>query len=198
MAKKQCNICGADLGLLAYKIEFTDGKAVCKNCTSKAGIKTSDISGISFDMIKEWVEDPTKSASFFQEREEARLEAERIEKERKEEQARIERERREEERRRQEEQRRMAEEERKEAERQAEEERRRIERERFPEGRVRVTIEQVSFTQLGAVFGSGNALDATVQNLQDRGCQIMNVTCFASGDNSAYVQAVIVYREPPV
>ena len=198
MAKKQCNICGDDLGLLAYKIEFTDGNCVCKNCATKAGIQTSDISGVSFDMIKEWVNNPNLSASFFAEREAERQEAERIERERREEEARIERERREEERRIEEERRRKEEEERREAAKREQEEALQRERERFPDGRVRVTIEQVSWTQIGATIGSGNIIDSKLQALQDRGCQIMNVTCYASGPKADYVQAVIVYREPPV
>ena len=162
MTKGQCDICGAEIGLFAYKIEFTDGKSVCKNCASKAGIQSSDLTGITFEMIEEWVDQPSKRVVFYQQREAEKREAERIE-----------RERAEEERQRQEEQRRIA------------------------EGRVRVTIEQVSWTQLGAVVGSGNTIDAILQTLQDRGCQIMNVTCYASGEKAAYVQAVIVYREPP-
>lgn len=159
-------------------------------------------------MIKEWTENPSKGVVFFNEREQARLEAERLERVRKEEEERILRERREEaarleairreeERKRQEEQRRKEEEQRRKAAMEAEVEKLRLERERFPEGRVRVTIEQVSWTQFGAAVGTGNMLDAKLQSLQDQGCQIMNVTCYASGDKAAYVQAVIVYRDPP-
>ena len=63
-------------------------------------------------------------------------------------------------------------------------------------GRVHATIIQVSYTEIGAVLGSGNVLDAELQKLQDRGCEILDVSCYATGAENQYVQAVIVYREP--
>ena len=72
-----------------------------------------------------------------------------------------------------------------------------FERERFSEGRVHAKIVQVSFTEVGAAFNRGNALDMELQSLQDRGCQIMNVSCFTSGSDNRYVQAIIVYRAMP-
>ena len=68
--------------------------------------------------------------------------------------------------------------------------------EKRPDGRVHATIVQVSYTEIGAVLGSGNVLDAELQKLQDRGCEIMNVSCYVTGTENRYVQAVIVYREP--
>lgn len=64
------------------------------------------------------------------------------------------------------------------------------------DGRVHSMIVQISFTEIGAVFGSGKGLDDYLQRLQWNGCEIINVTCFASGEDNKYVQAVIVFRVP--
>lgn len=64
------------------------------------------------------------------------------------------------------------------------------------DGRVHAIITQVSFTEIGAIYGSGGSLDDDLQRLQRSGCEIMSVSCFASGDDSKYVQGVIVFRVP--
>lgn len=64
------------------------------------------------------------------------------------------------------------------------------------DGRVHSLITQISFTEIGAVAGSGKGLDNELQKLQDAGCEIINVTAYASGSNNKYVQAVILYRAP--
>lgn len=66
------------------------------------------------------------------------------------------------------------------------------------DGRVHATVYLISMTSVGEAWGRGNALDSFLQDLQDQGAQILNVTCFASGKSNDYVQAVIVYRAPLV
>ena len=64
------------------------------------------------------------------------------------------------------------------------------------DGMVHATLMQISFTEIGAVWGKGNMLDDKLTEMQHDGAQILNVTCFASGKSNDYVQAVIVYRAP--
>lgn len=64
------------------------------------------------------------------------------------------------------------------------------------DGMVHATLMQISFTEIGAVWGKGNMLDERLTEMQQDGAQILNVTCFASGKSNDYVQAVVVYRAP--
>ena len=158
MAKYQCAICGNDIGLFATKIEIMGGGFICSACATKAGVANySRLPEISSSMIREWIEVLGTRVAYFEERkrkeaEKKRLAAEKYweEERRRKEQAAAER-----------------------------EEALQREREMFPEGRVHATIVQVSFTEIGAAFGKGNILDTQLQILQNRGCNIMNVTCYA-------------------
>ena len=64
------------------------------------------------------------------------------------------------------------------------------------DGMVHATLMQISFTEIGAVWGKGNMLDEKLTEMQQNGAEILNVTCFASWKSNDYVQAVIVYRAP--
>ena len=173
--KKRCEICGRDIGLMEPKIVVTED-TVCKECADKAGLTDMDsLLFVNAKMAAEWIDDPSKRIAFIEQRNQWQ------EKKRKEE----------------EEQKQKLAEERRIAEEKAMEEAIRFERERFPEGRVRVKIVQVSFTEIGAAFNRGGALDYTLQKLQDAGCKIMNVSCFASGSNNDYIQAIIIYHDVP-
>lgn len=62
------------------------------------------------------------------------------------------------------------------------------------DGRVHLTIVQVTFTSIGAARGSGEAAENAIQNIQNQDGEIMSVSCYVTDDK--YVQAIIVYKSP--
>lgn len=194
MARNYCSICIQEIGLFAYSKEYEGGKRICKECAIKSGIIDSKYKDeVPFETVKEWILHPEKRVEFEEKKQREEEEARQRELERQEEERLKKEEEKQKELERQEEERRIREEE----QRVAEEKAREREKKLFPDGRVRVSIQQVSFTHIGATFGSGNALDSYLQKLQNQGCRIINVTCVASGENNNYIQAVVVYRMPP-
>lgn len=176
MARRYCSICIKEIGTFAYHKDYPDGKTVCRECARKAGILDSSLQDeVPFETVKAWYYDPNKRDTYIKAKEKKEEEAKRAELERQQEEERK----------------------RKEEQEKAEAEAKEREKKLFPDGRVHVAIRQVSFTNFGAAVGSGNALDSYIQNLQDQGCRIMDVTCYASGPDTKYVQAVVVYRTPP-
>lgn len=63
------------------------------------------------------------------------------------------------------------------------------------DGRVHASIQALSITRVGDAWNRGNALDMTLQDLQDQGAEIVSVNPYGLGDEKT-ARAVVVFRAP--
>lgn len=187
---KNCYICGKEIGLLSFRLSFTDGSVVCADCAKKAGIVSQkDIEGATLKDVKEWVEEPSKRQEYISQKKKAEEQkrTEELERQKKLKEE-MDAQQREEERIKKENAERAYRLRLEEEEREREETLQ-WEREHFPEGRIHTSVFSIN-------YNNWSELDDYVQKIQDKGNIIVDVhgTGIVYGNSTTSV--IVMYRKP--